>query len=61
MNVDALLARRHKMRYFEGYSETAMAKAVLYARKQYAKGLAGPNKEAFALWWCSMWSMNLLD
>jgi hypothetical protein len=47
MDVENLLTRLQKLRYFEGYSDTALAKATRGIRTRYAAGLAGPWKAEF--------------
>jgi hypothetical protein len=47
MDAEAFLKRLETARYFEGYSETAIANSVKAIRKRYAAGIKGPYKNAF--------------
>jgi hypothetical protein len=47
MDVAKFLERLHKARYFEGYSDAAIAKALADIRKRFAAGMAGPRKANF--------------
>jgi hypothetical protein len=47
MNVATFLERLQKARYFEGYSDAAMAKARAVIRERFAAGMAGPYRANF--------------